>query len=150
MVKLESTGGVHSKNPPRLAQGTVGRSITVNTNIFPITAIADAQAFQYDVVITPDVPVVFRKLWPFIESQVRKIRPELKGALLAYDGRRNAFSTADICEMGEKTTLTVDYDRSADEGEGASLLSPSSLASRGFFFTRRVGDANFALFRWRR
>ncbi len=114
MVKLEPIENQLSDNPARPSVGTVGKRITVETNIYPIRAIADTKAFQYDITLHPDVPpTVSRLLWKSVEAKVRSIKPQLSGALLAYDGRKNCFSTADLCEMGQSVSVTVEFDRSS-------------------------------------
>ncbi len=115
-------GGKFSENPSRpvLSRGErrAGREITVTANIFPITAIANVKAFQYDVVIDPEVPpAISRRLWDQVEGKVRQLKPELKGALLAFDGRKNAFSTADLGPMGQPMTVSVEFDKNSEPGE---------------------------------
>ena len=126
MQALE-TGGKFSDNParPTLVPGErrAGREISVTTNIFPIKAMGNVKAFQYDVVIEPDVPpTVSRQLWEFVESKIQAMKPQDR-VLLAYDGRRNAFSTVSLGEIGESVTVTVEYDKNAPTGTSGMLCT---------------------------
>ena len=102
--------------PRRPALGTLGKKSIVRTNIFPIKRFdADLVVYQYDVKMEPDVPIaVSRKLWHFVESNVRKLREEFKDVLLVYDGRKACYSTMKLCESGESVTVIVDYKRDED------------------------------------
>jgi eukaryotic translation initiation factor 2C len=73
------------------AGGSKGRSITVKTNFFPVTALADVPVYHYDVCITPELPPAnSRRVW----AQVELLLP--KDTFLAFDGMKNAFGPRDI------------------------------------------------------
>ena len=102
-----------SDNPARPSTGTSGKPISVDVNIFPIRAIAEMNAFQYDIKADPDLPsTLLRKLWEkMIVDQLRSHVPEGKKALFVFDGKKNAFSTVSFGEMGKKVDVTIEYDR---------------------------------------
>ncbi|KAI8914093.1 hypothetical protein BC831DRAFT_179551 [Entophlyctis helioformis] len=89
--------------------GRLGRKLTVRANIFPVTALADTYAYQYDVAFTPKVPVpVCRRAWKVIEATLKKkVGPK---CLLAFDGRQNAFSVFDMATQ----TLEIQVPRDDD------------------------------------
>jgi hypothetical protein len=73
------------------AGGSKGRAITVKTNFFPVTALADVPVYHYDVAITPELPPAnSRRAW----AQVELLLP--KGTFLAFDGMKNAFGPTDL------------------------------------------------------
>lgn len=88
------------------APATKGRSIYLKTNIFPLIEIEEKQIYQYDVVVVPEIPVEDTKLaWMKFESQVKKKYGA--GTFLAFDGKKNAYSSSSIQGM----TIKVQVDR---------------------------------------
>jgi eukaryotic translation initiation factor 2C len=110
-TEMSSSAMQRTENPLRPGIGTSGTQIQVQVNIYPITALGNVKAYQYDVTFKPDIPPsVTRTLWNQVESKIRKL-PSMQRALLAYDGKKNAFSTTDICSSDSPVILDVGSER---------------------------------------
>ncbi|RKO88986.1 Piwi domain-containing protein [Blyttiomyces helicus] len=105
--------------------GTTGRLLRVRVNIFPVRALAETTAYQYDVVMKPEVPpVAARQVWKLVEEELRAKSPK---ALVVYDGRKNAFTTFNI---GERESLSVTL-RREDRQDSAGPLPAAASGGRG-------------------
>ncbi|KAL2917525.1 hypothetical protein HK105_202806 [Polyrhizophydium stewartii] len=91
------------------AGGSLGRSIRVRTNIFPVTALPDIRVYQYDVIFEPDVPPpAARRAWKVLEVYLkRKVGPK---CVLVFDGRKIAFSAFNMTEQSVSLDVPRDDD----------------------------------------
>ncbi|KAJ3300746.1 hypothetical protein HK104_006045 [Borealophlyctis nickersoniae] len=95
--------------PRRPGVGKTGRHIKVMVNVYPLRELVETIAYQYDVSITPAVPVpLSRVVWKLAEEQ---FRAGSKKAYVVYDGRNNAFTTMDL---GDSLVATVNHDAGDD------------------------------------
>ncbi|TPX71401.1 hypothetical protein SpCBS45565_g01159 [Spizellomyces sp. 'palustris'] len=108
--------------PLRPDPGTRGTPIQVRCNIFPLKIVAETIAYQYDVVMDPNVPALAKHAWRLAEDQFRNGN---KKVLLAYDGKKNAFSTANFSNLA----VTVGVDR--DEEDYPSMPGPITSYNTG-------------------
>ncbi|KAJ3034410.1 Protein argonaute 10, partial [Rhizophlyctis rosea] len=108
--------------PLRPAQGKAGRPIQVQINIFPIRKFAEMLAYHYDVKMDPEVNNAprARQIWIAAEPL---LRGQFKKAFIAYDGHKNAFTTADL----ENTEVSIELPR--DNGLGLLQLTSSADSS---------------------
>ncbi|KAI1316171.1 hypothetical protein EDD11_010343 [Mortierella claussenii] len=75
------------------AGGTAGKRVNVRTNFFAIKKLQVDVIWQYDVSITPEIPVEkARKLWKVVESTF----PELHGKKMVFDGMALAYAADDL------------------------------------------------------
>ncbi|TPX56274.1 hypothetical protein PhCBS80983_g04652 [Powellomyces hirtus] len=113
--------------PMRPPPGKEGRAIKVRCNIFPLRIAAETIAYQYDVVMLPDVPALYKRAWRLAEPLFRDGN---KRAYMAFDGKKNAFSTAQI----DQTTVKVAVDKDMEEyypvlGGGGNTSASGSTGS---------------------
>ncbi|KAJ3148183.1 hypothetical protein HDU86_007531 [Geranomyces michiganensis] len=109
--------------PLRPTPGKEGRPIKVRVNIFPLRVAAETIAYQYDVQIQPDIPALYKRAWRVAEPLLRNGDTR---AFLAFDGKRNAFSTTFIKAQTIKVTVEKDYQEYYPPLIGGSNLGPSA------------------------
>ncbi|KAI8818718.1 Piwi domain-containing protein [Fimicolochytrium jonesii] len=91
--------------PLRPTPGKEGKPIKVRCNIFPLRLLAETVAYQYDVVMTPEVPALAKRAWRVAQETFRDGN---KKSFIAFDGKKNAFSTQEFTNL--TVTVTVDKD----------------------------------------
>ncbi|KNC96140.1 uncharacterized protein SPPG_08528 [Spizellomyces punctatus DAOM BR117] len=133
------------------AGGTIGRPIKVRCNIFPLRMVANTIAYQYDVVMTPEKQAdkisasLAKRAWRAAEEQ---FRAGDKAALVVYDGKKNAFSTANLEQQSVKVVVNEDEEEyyppmeetlSAGAGRGGRGGGRGGRGGRGDFRGGRGG-----------
>ncbi|KAJ3020417.1 hypothetical protein HKX48_000825 [Thoreauomyces humboldtii] len=106
-MRLDPSAVKLTELPLRPVPGKDGRAIKVRCNIFPLRIAAETIAYQYDVVMDPDIPVLYKKAWRLAEPLFRDGNHR---AYIAFDGKKNAFSTAILGPMCHKVTIDQDAD----------------------------------------
>ncbi|KAJ3182043.1 hypothetical protein HDU87_000383 [Geranomyces variabilis] len=109
--------------PLRPTPGKEGRPIKVRCNIFPLRVAAETIAYQYDVTISPDIPALYKRAWRIAEPLLRDGNNR---AFLAFDGKRNAFSTTLIPTQTIKVSVDKDFQEFYPPLIGGSNLGPST------------------------
>ncbi|KAJ3169190.1 hypothetical protein HDU88_000986 [Geranomyces variabilis] len=109
--------------PLRPTPGKEGRPIKVRVNIFPLRVAAETIAYQYDVTISPDIPALYKRAWRIAEPLLRDGDTR---AFLAFDGKRNAFSTTLIPTQTIKVSVDKDFQEYYPPLIGGSNLGPST------------------------
>lgn len=95
---------------------------------FPRLA-AETIAYQYDVVMNPDFPALSKKAWRIAEAEFRNNNSR---AYIAYDGKKNAFSTAKFDTLTVKVNVNKDEEDYYPEMEqGASYGAGAGRGGRG-------------------
>ncbi|KAI8822400.1 Piwi domain-containing protein [Fimicolochytrium jonesii] len=118
--------------PLRPTPGVDGRNIKIRCNIYPLRMAAETMAYQYDVTMVPDVTALAKRAWRlaqplFLQNDER--------AYIAYDGKKNAFSTVDF----QTTTVTVTIDKDEDDYYPNSILPPPVRGERNSRSGGRAG-----------
>ena len=94
-------------NPTRPDKGgTLGRSIKVHANIFPVSKLAATTAYQYDVTVEPDLPPAKARLaWMQFELVLNKKNGP---TCLIYDGQKQAFGVSRLVETKASVYILKD------------------------------------------